>query len=160
MSLSDHLIFKFLWAFGLLALLAVGLLACRSHPRVVISTKSGEQLALQVEVADTPAKRSLGLQYRNELGDDQGMLFLFPSQGAQSFWMKNTPLPLDMIFIGSDLKIVGIIRQAVPFSTTSLTVPAPSQFVLEIKGGLSRRKGIEVGNRVRFENISLEGIEG
>ncbi len=160
MSLSDHLIFKFLWAFGLLALLAVGLLACRSHPRVVISTKSGGQLALQVEVADTPAKRSLGLQYRNELGEDQGMLFLFPSEGAQSFWMKNTPLPLDMIFIGSDLKIVGIIHQAVPFSTTSLTVPAPSQFVLEIKGGLSRRKGIEVGNPVRFENISLEGIEG
>jgi len=142
-----------------LLFLFVGLLACRSHPRVVISTKSGGQLALQVEVADTPAKRSLGLQYRNELGEDQGMLFLFPSQGAQSFWMKNTPLPLDMIFIGSDLKIVGIIHQAVPFSTTSLTVPVPSQFVLEIKGGLSRRKGIEVGNPVRFENISLEGIE-
>jgi len=57
------------------------------------------------------------------------------------------------------LKIVGIIHQAVPFSTASLTVPAPSQFVLEIKGGLSRRKGIEVGNPVRFEGISLEGIK-
>lgn len=159
MSLSDHLILKFLWAFGLLALLASPF-SCRSHPRVVISTKSGGQLALQVEVADTPAKRSLGLQYRNELGEDQGMLFLFPSEGAQSFWMKNTPLPLDMIFIGSNLKIVGIIHQAVPFSTTLLTVPAPSRFVLEIKGGLSRRKGIEVENPVRFEDISLEGIEG
>ncbi len=158
MSLSDHLIFKFLWAFGLLALLASPL-SCRSDPRVTISTKRGKQVVLRVEVADTPAKRTLGLQYRTELGDDQGMLFLFPSEGAQSFWMKNTPLPLDMIFIGSDLKIVGIIHQAVPFSTTSLTVPAPSQFVLEIKGGLSRRKGIEVGNPVRFENISLEGIE-
>lgn len=115
---------------------------------------------LRVEVADTPAKRSLGLQYRNELGEDQGMLFLFPSEGAQSFWMKNTPLPLDMIFIGSDLKIVGIIRQAVPFSTTSLTVPAPSQFVLEIKGGLSRRKGIEVGDSIRFEGIPLDSIRG
>ena len=139
--------------------LALAFPACRSDPRVVISTKSGGQLALQVEVADTPAKRSMGLQYRNELGEDQGMLFLFPSEGAQSFWMKNTPLPLDMIFISSDLKIVGIIRQAVPFSTTSLAVSAPSQFVLEIKGGLSRRSGIETGDSVRFEGISLEAIK-
>ena len=139
--------------------LALAFPACRSNPRVVISTKSGGQLALQVEVADTSAKRSLGLQYRNELGEEQGMLFLFPSEGAQSFWMKNTPLPLDMIFISSDLKIVGIIHQAVPFSTNSLTVPAPSQFVLEIKGGLSRRKGIEVGNNVRFEDISLDTVK-
>lgn len=147
------------WAVFLFFLFT-GLLACRSQPRVVISTKNGGQLALQVEVADTPAKRSLGLQYRNDLGENQGMLFLFPSAGAQSFWMKNTPLPLDMIFIGSDLKIVGIIHQAVPFSTTSLTVSAPSQFVLEVQGGLSRRSGIDVGDSVRFEGIPLDSIKG
>ena len=137
----------------------MSLLACRSLPRVIISTQSGKELALNVEVADTPAKRELGLQYRRELGEEQGMLFLFPFEGVQSFWMKNTPLPLDMIFIGSDLKIVGIIHQAVPFSTTSRSVPAPSRFVLEVQGGLSRQKGIEVGNSVRFESISLEGIK-
>jgi len=140
--------------------LLIGLLGCQSGPRVVISTTSGKDLALRVEVADGPEKRALGLQYRTELADDQGMLFLFPSATAQSFWMKNTPLPLDMIFIGSNLKIVGIIHQTVPFSTATLSVPAPSQFVLEIKGGISRRSGIEVGNTVRFENISLEGIRG
>jgi len=137
----------------------MSLLACRSLPRVIISTQSGKELALNVEVADTPAKRELGLQYRRELGEEQGMLFLFPFEGVQSFWMKNTPLPLDMIFIGSDLKIVGIIHQAVPFSTTSRSVPAPSRFVLEVQGGLSWQKGIEVGNSVRFESISLEGIK-
>ena len=142
----------------LLLPLLIGLLACHSAPRVVISTTSGKEIALRAEVADTPAKRVLGLQYRNELADDQGMLFLFPSATTQSFWMKNTPLPLDMIFISSDLKIVGIIHQAVPFSTTTLSVPAPSQFVLEIKGGISQRSGIEVGNPVRFENISLDGV--
>ncbi len=138
----------------------MGLLACYSSPRVIISTKSGKELVLKVEVADTPEKRVLGLQYRSELSDDQGMLFLFPSESVQSFWMKNTPLSLDMIFIGGDLRIVGIIHQAVPFSTASQFVAAPSQFVLEIKGGIARRRGIEVGDTVRFEGISIEGIRG
>lgn len=137
----------------------MGLLACYSSPRVIISTKGGKELVLKVEVADTPEKRVLGLQYRSELSDDQGMLFLFPSESVQSFWMKNTPLSLDMIFIGGDLRIVGIIHQAVPFSITSRSVSAPSRFVLEVQGGLSRQKGIEVDDTVRFENISLEGIK-
>lgn len=141
-------------------LLPLLLFACGSSPQVIITTKEGKKFTVRVEVADTPAKRELGLQYRRGLGDDQGMLFLFPTAAVQSFWMKNTPISLDMIFIGSDLKIVGIIHQTVPFSTNSLSVSAPSQFVLEIKGGLSQRSGIEVGNTVRFENISLEGIEG
>lgn len=144
-------------AIFLLALSLV-VVACDSGPRVIISTKSGKELVLRVEVVETPAKRALGLQYRNELADDQGMLFLFRLEAVQSFWMKNTPLSLDMIFIGSDLKIVGIIHQAVPFSTASLSVSAPSQFVLEIRGGLSRLSGIEAGDRVRFEGISLDGV--
>ena len=114
--------------------------------------------AVRVEIADTPAKRELGLQYRRELGDDQGMLFLFPAESTQTFWMKNTPISLDMIFIGSNLRIVGIVRDAVPFSTTTLSVAAPSQFVLEIKGGLARRNRIEVGDPVRFEGV--EGMKG
>lgn len=158
MKLATHGLRKFLWVSVLVAALSSPL-SCRPDPRVVVLTKGGKEVALRVEIADTPAKRELGLQYRRELGDDQGMLFLFPVEGRQSFWMKNTPLPLDIIFIGSDSKIVGIIHQAVPFSTNSLSVSAPSQFVLEIKGGLSRRSGIEAGNPVRFENISLEGIK-
>ena len=146
---------------GLWLLLSfIGLFACRHYPRVVISTKGGKELAVRVEVADTPAKRELGLQYRRELDDDQGMLFLFPAERVQSFWMKNTPLSLDLIFIGKHRRIVGIIHQAVPFSTAPLSVSVPSQFVLEIKGGLSRSKGIEVGDPVRFEGISLESIKG
>lgn len=158
MKLATHGLRKFLWVSVLVAALSSPL-SCRPDPRVVVLTKGGKEVALRVEIADTPAKRELGLQYRRELGDDQGMLFLFPVEGRQSFWMKNTPLPLDIIFIGSDSKIVGIIHQAVPFSTNSLSVSAPSQFVLEIKGDLSRRSGIEAGNPVRFENISLEGIK-
>lgn len=139
-------------------LLTAGLSTCRSEPRVVVSTKSGKEYAVRVELADTPAKREMGLQYRNELADDQGMLFLFPSEEVLTFWMKNTPIPLDMIFIGSDMKIAGIVHNAVPFSLTARSVGAPSRFVLEIKGGLARQRGIEAGDAVRFEGVSLEGI--
>ena len=138
----------------------IALSACRSDPRVVILTKGGKELVVQVEVADAPTKRALGLQYRRELAEDRGMLFLFPAEKIQSFWMKDTPISLDMIFIGSDRRIVGIVHEAVPFSTASLSVQSPSQFVLEIQGGLSRKKGITVGDAVRFENILLEGIKG
>jgi uncharacterized membrane protein (UPF0127 family) len=140
-------------------MLAAGVPACRSDPRVIVSTKSGKEYAARVEIADTPAKREMGLQYRNELADDQGMLFLFPAEEVLTFWMKNTPIPLDMIFIGSDLKIVGIARDAVPFSTTTRSVGVPSRFVLEIKGGLAKQKGIETGDAVRFEGVSPDGVK-
>lgn len=140
-------------------MLAAGVPACRSDPRVIVSTKSGKEYAARVEIADTPAKREMGLQYRNELADDQGMLFLFPAEEVLTFWMKNTPIPLDMIFIGSDLKIVGIARDAVPFSTTTRSVGVPSRFVLEIKGGLAKQKGIETGDTVRFEGVSPDGVK-
>lgn len=130
------------------------MLACRGEPRVLISTEAGE-FAVRVEVADTPAKRQLGLQYRARLDEERGMLFIFPAEGPQSFWMKNTPISLDLIFIGADHRVVGIIPEAVPFSTESLSVAAPSRFVLEIRGGLARRKGIRVGDPVRFQGISL-----
>jgi len=140
-------------------MLAAGVPACRSDPRVIVSTQSGKEYAARVEIADTPAKREMGLQYRRELAEDQGMLFLFPAEEVLTFWMKNTPIPLDMIFIGSDLKIVGIVHDAVPFSTTTRSVGVPSRFVLEIKGGLAKQKGIEVGDTVRFEGVSPEGVK-
>ena len=133
--------------------------SCGAEPKVVIATREGRETVFQVEVADTPAKRELGLQYRKELAPDRGMIFLFPAPSVQSFWMKNTPLPLDMIFIGGDRKIAGIVEQTVPFSLESRFVGAPSQFVLEINGGLSKRLGIRAGDPVRFEGIALQGVK-
>ena len=131
---------------------------CQAQPPVTIATEGGRQLTFQVEVADTPAKRELGLQYRRDLAVDRGMIFLFPAESDHSFWMKNTPIPLDMIFISKDRKIVGIVEQAVPFSTESRSVPGPSQFVLEINGGLSKRYGIKAGDTVQFQGLSPEGF--
>jgi len=132
--------------------------ACGAEPKVTISTGQKGDVDFQVEVADSPAKREMGLQYRRELDRDRGMIFLFPAESDQTFWMKNTPIPLDMIFIGRDLKIVGIVEQATPFSLDSRSVGKPSQYVLEINGGLSRNLGIAPGNLVRFDGISMQGI--
>jgi hypothetical protein len=136
--------------------LALYFTACRGDPRVVIATRGGSEAAFEVEVADTPAKREMGLMYRRELPADHGMLFIFPDESVLTFWMQNTPISLDMIFIGSDLKIVGIVRDAVPFTTSARSVGAPSRYVLEIGGGVAQKRGIEVGDKVRFEGVAAE----
>jgi hypothetical protein len=115
-------------------------------------------VVFQVEVADTPAKRELGLQYRKELGNDRGMIFLFAAESPQTFWMKNTPISLDMIFIDRDRKIVGIVAQTAPYSLESRSVGVPSQYVLEINGGMAKRHGIRAGDWVRFEGIPTERV--
>src|SRR5256886_17522718 len=89
------------------------------------------------------------------------MIFLFSAEAEHPFWMKNTPIPLDMLFINNDRKIVGIVEEAVPFSLESRSVPAPSRFVLEINGGLCRRYGLKTGESGRVQGISAEcGGEG
>ena len=148
-------------AFLFLTLLTIVLqtTACQAQPKVTIATKEGRELTFQVEVADTSTKRELGLQYRRDLAPDRGMIFLFPTESEHAFWMKNTPIPLDMIFINSDGKIVGIVEQAVPFSLDSRSVPATSRFVLEINGGLSKRHGIKIGDSIRFQEIPPESVK-
>lgn len=135
-----------------------GLTACQAQPRVSIVAKEGREIAFQVEIADTPAKREMGLQYRRELAPDHGMIFLFPTEEQQSFWMKNTPIPLDMIFISAERKIVGIVENTVPFSLDGRSVSGKSQYVLEINGGLSRRYGFKAGDSVRFQGFSLDTV--
>jgi uncharacterized membrane protein (UPF0127 family) len=151
-----------MWAagkLGLLALLGVCLTmpACQAQPEVTITTQEGRAITFVVEIADTAAKRELGLQYRRDLPADRGMIFLFSHEADQTFWMKNTPIPLDMIFINSQRQVVGIAEQAVPFSLDPRSVGRPSRFVLEINGGLSKRYGIKAGDPVRFQGIQAEG---
>jgi len=133
--------------------------SCQAQPKVFIATQEGREAVFRVEIADTPVKRELGLQYRRELAADRGMIFLFPAESVQSFWMKNTSIPLDMIFIGGDRKIVGIVEQTVPFSLEPRSVGAPSQFVLEINGGLAKRHGIKAGDSIRFQGIAAQSVK-
>jgi uncharacterized membrane protein (UPF0127 family) len=143
-------------ALPLVFILVLSAAACQAEPRVIIATSAGRELSVAVEIADTPAKRELGLQYRRDLPADRGMIFLFPGESTLSFWMKNTPIPLDMIFIAGDRKIVGVVEQARPFSLDPRGVPTPSRFVLEVNGGFAKRHGVKAGDTVRFENINSE----
>ena len=144
---------------GLLIPLIASVTACQAEPKVTITTKDGRTVSFGVEIADTPSKREMGLQYRRDLAADRGMIFLFPAESQQSFWMKNTPLPLDMIFINRERKIVGIVEQTVPFSLDPRSVTAPSQFVLEINGGLAKRHAIKAGDAVRFDGIFQQNLK-
>ncbi len=103
-----------------------------------------------MEVANTPEKRRLGLMYRKDLKDGQGMLFLFPREAHLTFWMKNTLLPLDIIFVNRARQVVRIVEKATPFSEKHLSSGQPAQFVLEVPAGFCRRQGIQVGDRLEF----------
>ena len=127
--------------------------ACKHGPAVVFEGSAGTKAAFRVEVADTAEERRWGLMYRRELGTDEGMLFVFPDEKVQSFWMKNTPLSLDIIFMDRRRRVVGIIHDTVPFSTRSVSVRVPSQYALEVRAGMARRNGIAVGDRVRFKRV-------
>jgi hypothetical protein len=135
--------------FALLFVVIAGA-GCRRGPAVVVHASSGEAVRIPVELALTPEQQSRGLMYRKDLPADAGMLFVFPRSTVRTFWMKNTILPLDMIFIGEDQKIAGIVENAVPFTTDSRSVGKPSRYVLEVHGGFCKRKGIAPGDRLEL----------
>jgi len=116
---------------------------------VTIHAEDGP-VVFQAEVADDPAERSRGLMHRTCLGEREGMLFLFPRERQQAFWMKNTLISLDMIFIRADRTVLGVVAEAEPETLTSRRVPGASQFVLEIAGGEAERLGVAAGQRVEF----------
>ena len=125
--------------------------ACVSGPQVKISdTRGPSKAVVRVEIADTAAARELGLMYRQHLGQDAGMLFIFKEPRHLSFWMKNTEIPLDMIFADAGGKITGLVANAEPFSEDELSVAGNSQYVLEVNGGFAQRHGIKPGDRLEF----------
>lgn len=105
---------------------------------------------LEIEIADTPYERETGLMYRESMDDDQGMLFIFSNEAERSFHMKNTYLPLDLIFYNSDSTVVSLYENAQPRDETSIPSNAPAQFVLEINAGKAGEWNIETGDKMRF----------
>jgi uncharacterized membrane protein (UPF0127 family) len=92
--------------------------------------------------------------YRTSLAEDHGMLFVFGDEVERSFWMKNTLIPLDMLFLARDGRVVGIHADAVPLSTMPLSVGQPSALVLEVNGGWARRHGVRPGDRVELRGVA------
>lgn len=92
--------------------------------------------------------------YRNELGRDAGMIFVFSRAAAQTFWMKNTAIPLDIIFAAPDGRVIGIVANAEPYSENLLSVPGKSQYVLEVNGGFCKARGVLPGDRFDFRGFT------
>jgi uncharacterized protein len=120
---------------------------------VVVLHAGARAFPIHVELARTDADRERGLMYRNHLEPNGGMLFIFEHDGPLTFWMKNTFIALDMIFIDRNRHIVGIVEEAVPETETPRRVSGESRYVLEIVGGLSRRLGVVAGTSVDFQGI-------
>jgi uncharacterized membrane protein (UPF0127 family) len=114
---------------------------------LVINSGSGTH-RFQVELADTPEKRSLGLMHRRSMPANAGMLFDFKSDEPVAMWMRNTVIPLDMLFIARDGRIVNIADRTVPFSETGIPSKGPVRAVLELNAGTASRLQIKPGDRV------------
>ena len=149
------------YGFGVLGLLAALLTAAPAafagdiafgRAEVQIGTAAGMRL-FHVELAETPDQRARGLMFRRSLAPDGGMLFLFPERERPTMWMANTWLPLDMLFIAADGRIVHLFPNAVPRSRLTVSSPRPARMVLELAGGTARRLGIAPGDRLSWRRV-------
>jgi uncharacterized membrane protein (UPF0127 family) len=167
---------RFLSIVALTVLLVAGA-AIMQSPQVRASGESGEPMILPVdpsplvvetddgsrsftiEVADEDIERSAGLMFRTEMADDHGMLFVFEQSRRVAFWMKNTPLPLDLVFVREDGTIAAIMSGE-PQSTAVISPDADVRFVLELKAGTAQKAGIGDGDRLRHPQIDKVAEEG
>lgn len=136
----------------LLILVGIILYSTLSKPKACFE---GE--CFELEIADTSEERQEGLMNRSSLEENKGMLFVFEKPGKYSFWMKNTKIPLDMIWINSDNEIVHIKHNAQPCKKDPCESYGPDEeanYVLEINGGLAKKTGLKKGDRVKLQNAN------
>ena len=118
------------------------------HDQVMIRTEAGEEFYFNVEMALTGSEHARGLMNRSVLEQGSGMLFVFSGEAQRSFWMKDTLIPLDMLFLSHDGSIHHIHQMAKPQDKTQISSKRPSKAVLEINGGLADQLGIKAGDKV------------
>ena len=107
-------------------------------------------ISLEIEIAEDEYERQTGLMHRSTLGEKQGMLFIFEDESPRYFYMKNTYIPLDIIFINNDHQIVSFSENAEPTNEATLPSNAPAKYVLEINGGLVERWGLKTGDSISY----------
>jgi uncharacterized membrane protein (UPF0127 family) len=111
------------------------------------SNDLGDTIAeFQIELAESNREIQIGMMWRKSMSKNVGMLFLMPEEKIQSFWMKNTYVPLDIIYINSERRVVSIINNAKPMSENPLPSMEPANFILEVSGGTCAKLGIQTGN--------------
>ena len=113
---------------------------------VALETAQGGFM-IAAELAITPEQRERGLMFRHRLPPDRGMLFVYEAPQPISMWMKNTYIPLDMIFLAADGRVMGIAKDTVPESEVVIDSPGPALAVLEVAAGTAERVGLQVGDR-------------
>lgn len=133
----------------ILSLLTICLLFSACHPTGHF-VKINKQ-RFEVELADDEHERAMGLMYREEMGDDEGMLFIFPSERPRAFWMKNTLIPLDILYFDRHKKLVSFSLDTPPCKNTTSRCPSypsekPAKYVLEINAGLVKKHKIQIGD--------------
>lgn len=112
---------------------------------------------IDLEFAETEQEITTGMMYRRKVSDDQGMLFVFEREEPRSFWMRNTYVSLDILYIDANQQIVTIRAKTLPLNDASIPSSKPAQYVLEVAGGFCERHGIEEGDFVNFEKNGTEG---
>lgn len=121
--------------------------------RLTIETRAGARYEFDIELAKTFEQMKRGLMFREEIGLSEGMLFVHPDQDIRQMWMKNTLIPLDMVFIASNGAVVAIHENATPLSTDVISSGVPARAVLELKAGTIRTLGIAPGDKVIYRDF-------
>ncbi len=109
--------------------------------------------AIDIEIADDDASRMQGLMYRDSMAENRGMLFVFPDEAERSFWMENTILPLDIIYVNAQNKIITIQRNTVPYSRDSIPSNGPAKYVVEVNAGYCDRHSVRVGDHIDWKRL-------
>lgn len=136
---------------------AVGWASC-AEDRVTVFGDWG-QARFSVRVADDVAERSQGLMFVESMPLMEGMLFVYPRPQRATFWMRNTLIPLDMIFVAPDGEVLNIHSNAIPLDETTIDGGEGVQYVLELNGGLAERLGITVGDVLQHPSIALNALK-
>lgn len=134
------------------ALLVISLASCSTAAQKLTITANGKNINVVAEIADTPEEQTLGLMYREDLAPNHGMFFVFTDESPRSFWMKNTFIPMDILFFNAEREVVSIVENMQPCAGSSAeTCPsyhsqAPAMYALEVPAGFVRSHGINVGD--------------
>lgn len=116
-----------------------------------LKRKSNEEIArINIEVADNEAEKEQGLMYRESMAEDNGMLFLMGTEEIQTFWMKNTIISLDILYVDSERRIISIHENCTPYSLDHIPSLKPALYVVEVNAGYTAKHGIKVGDLISF----------
>ena len=145
---------------GLMVLLSLGANAAdRESYLVTIQTLEGKQIVYKLQLAATPAARRQGLMFRQELLDREGMLFVWPQEDNRSFWMKNTPVSLDILFFSHEKILVSSHQNTVPFSVVQLPSGKKAQYVVELKAGQAQLQGFKLGSSLILSDGLMRALD-